>query len=321
MATFQQLNHVHDPAGVARGRINAQRVGPRLYDRRGPLQGIPTHPDRSGHPQLPAFIFGGLKKHFPLLNILTCDHAHEFSVLVDEGQLLNAVLIEHGTGSFPAGLRPADDKPLTRGHDITDLAVGVFHIPDITRRHHTDKFATGIDDGKSRDTALRHCFQQITHREIWTYGEWMRDDGILGALDLGNHFCLAGNGDIAMNDTQASLPSQGNGQFAFRDGVHGGRYDGHIQHQRVCQARAYIRFRGDDFAVLRHKQDIIKSKAERYKIVHGADVKGGCTLYQRCVTRVVGSVKGNCFQADSQQSHRKRNFITGFLFRNNLSFL
>ena len=91
-------------------------------------------------------------------------------------------------------------------------------------------------------------------------GDRVDDHAGFGALDAVDFFALAVDGHVAMDDADAALPRDADGEVGFRDGVHGGRSDGNVERELAGEFGGGIDFRGQNGGLAREEQDVVERK-------------------------------------------------------------
>ena len=100
---LEPLDRLDHPGGVAVGGVDDERVDALGDERVGPLLDIGADPDRRGHPQAAPGVTGGVRELLALQDVLHRDQPDQAAVVVDERQLLDAVLLQEGLGLVQGG--------------------------------------------------------------------------------------------------------------------------------------------------------------------------------------------------------------------------
>ena len=107
------------------------------------------------------------------------------------------------------------------GHDIADGFVHVMLETEVAVGYDAHKGVVGVYNRDATNFVLFHHIEGIAHRLIVADRDGVIDHAIFGSL---NGLHLAGlllNGHIFVDDTNATLTSNGNGHLALGNGVHG----------------------------------------------------------------------------------------------------
>ena len=140
-------------------------------------------PDRGAAPQPPLLVLGGVRVLLGLLDVLDGDEALELALLVDDQQLLDAVLVQQllrlGLASTPSGT-------------VTSLRVitALDRLLEVRLEAHV---AVGEDadqrlpsgDRDAGDAVLRASARAPRERRLGRDGDRVDDHAALGLLDLG----------------------------------------------------------------------------------------------------------------------------------------
>ena len=100
-------------------------------------------------------------------------------------------------------------------------------------------------------------------------GDRVDDHAAFTALDAVHFLGLPLDGHVAVDDADAALLRQRDGQVRFGDGVHGRRSDGNVESDVAGEVGARIDFGGQYFAAGRFEQNIVESEAlDEYVLNH-----------------------------------------------------
>jgi hypothetical protein len=103
--------------GVAVRGVHHDEVHPGVGQRLCPLQRVVPDPDRRGAPQPALVVLGGVGVLDLLVDVLDGDQPGDATVVVDDGELLDAVLAEDGLCLLERRALRRGDEPLG-GHDL-----------------------------------------------------------------------------------------------------------------------------------------------------------------------------------------------------------
>ena len=92
-------------------------------------------------------------------------------------------------------------------------------------------------------------------------GDGVDDHAAFAAFHAVDFFGLPLDGHVAMDDSDAALLRQRDGQVRFGDGIHGGGNDRNVQGDLAREAGARVDFGGQHFAAGRFEQNIVESEA------------------------------------------------------------
>ena len=101
------LHDVEHALAVAVGGVDDEHVDAGVDERLGPLEGVGADPDRGADPEPAPLVLGGVGVLGPLLDVLDGDQPAQDAVVVDDRQLLDAVLPEDLLGLLERGAERA----------------------------------------------------------------------------------------------------------------------------------------------------------------------------------------------------------------------
>ncbi len=156
-------------------------------------------------------------------------------VLVHDGEAVELVIPDDVVGFLEAGVGGRGDELFARRHELTDRGVHVHAgYAVIAARHEAEQFPVGaciLGDGDGGEAVLllerKHVRQRVLRREI---GGARHKAGFV-SLHAPNHLRLVLERLGAVNEGQAALLGQGNGERVIGDSLHDGGGHGDVQHQ------------------------------------------------------------------------------------------
>jgi len=114
-----------------------------------------------------------------------------------------------------------DGDEIVFGHDLAD-ELGVIFLETQVAIGEDAGEASPAGDGQAGDAVLGHDFEGLAESDVGRDGDGVNDHAAFRAFYAVDFFPLAIDGHIAVNDADASLAGDGDGQTRFGDGVHGG---------------------------------------------------------------------------------------------------
>jgi len=232
--------------------VDKNGIGSRLDDAFGPFEIVFPDPDRGSDAEAAVLIFGGVEEHVALFDILRGDETGKAAILVDEGQLLDAIVMQDTAGLVKAGLDRCGDEALARSHRGGDRSRLIFDEPDVATRDHADEDAGLIDDRESVDPFFPHNFLEPGEGNVSTGCERINDHCIFRALHLRDHVGLIANGHVAMDHAKTSLAGQSDGEPVFGHRVHRRRDDGNVERNIGGETRGDVNPGRQDRTALRN---------------------------------------------------------------------
>ncbi len=167
-------------------------------------------------------ILGGKRVLLALIEVLDGDQASELAVIVDERELLDAMLGEGGDDIVRADPDGSRDETLA-GHDVLDeggLALEARHEPHVAVGDDADERPVVVDDGEARDAVGRAHRVDLFDRGVGSRGHGVGDHARLAALDAVDLRCLIFDREVPVQDAEASLSGDRDRHPRLGDGVH-----------------------------------------------------------------------------------------------------
>ena len=118
-------------------------------------------------------------------------------------------------------------------------------------------------DGDAGDLEAAHEFERVGDGLLGRDGDRIDDHAGFRALDLVDLAGLLRDGQVAMDDADATLLGHGDGQARLGDGVHGGRDQRRGEGDVAGEMGLGADLGGNDFAVGRDEQNIVEGQSFR----------------------------------------------------------
>ena len=193
-----------------------------------------------------------------LLDVLDGDEALEFVLVVDDEELLDAVLMEDVLGLLQGGA-DGDGDEVGLGHHVVDGDVGAGDEAQVAVGEDADEPAVA-GDRDAGDLEAAHEFEGVGDGLLGGDGDGVDDHAGFRALDLVDLASLLLDGEVAMDDADATLLGHGDGQARLGDGVHGGRDERGAESDVMGELGLGADLGGDDLAVGGDEQDIVEGE-------------------------------------------------------------
>ena len=278
-----------DAGGMAVGRVEHDHVHPGLDQGLGARQHLGADADgRSG--QQPAHVvLGGVRVLLDLLDVLDGDQPFEPAILVDDEQLLDAVLVEQGLAVRQVDAHRGGDQVLA-GHDVVDAQLVVGDEPQVAVGDDAHQLVT-VEHRQAGDTVVAHDRLDIGDALVARHGDRVDDHAGFGFLDLLHLLGLTVDAHVLVDDTDAALASHGDGGLVLGDRVHGGAEQRGLQFDRVGQTGCQGDLRRQDLRGAGHHEDIVKGEGQGDVVVeHGdslsAESERGAPLFREAGPRL-----------------------------------
>ena len=194
-----------------------------------------------------------------LEDVFDRDKATQESFVVDQWQLLDAVLLQRGPGVFERGADGGGDESLA-GHEIGDrpIEIGASAEPDVAVGENANKAAIVIGNGHAAELETVHQRFGFVQRCGGRKRDRIGNHAALAALHLLHFGRLVFDGEVAVDDTDAALACHRNGHGGLGDFVHCRRHERHSQIDVARKHGRGIDRVGQHLAVTGHDDDIVE---------------------------------------------------------------
>ena len=213
---------------VTVGGIDDDGIDTRAHQRLDPLFCPLADTDCRADAQLALGVARRIGEAGLLGDVLDSDQALEFKGIIDHQQALDLVLVEQHLGLRQRRAIRHRDQLVALRHDVADGQVIARLKAQIASGNDTHDLAAV----ENRETGYPKLLRQI---DDLANGMLRRDHNRVTqhtgfvAFDLGDLGCLLLRRQILVNDADAALLCNGNGQSRFGHGVHGGRDQRQVQ--------------------------------------------------------------------------------------------
>ena len=116
-------------------------------------------------------------------------------------------------------------------------------------------------DRQAGDAVLGHDVEGLAEGDVRGDGDGVDDHAGFGALDAVDLLELAVDGEIAVNDADAALACDGDGEARFGDGVHGGGGERDVELELAGELRGGVDFGGQDGGFAREEEDVVEGES------------------------------------------------------------
>ncbi len=154
------------------------------------------------------------------------------------------MLLENFLGFFEGGA-DGDGDEVVLGHDLADKLAVIFLEAQVAVGEDAGE-TRAAGNGKAGYAVLIHDFQGLADGDVRGDGDGIHDHAGFGTLDAVDFFGLAIDGDVAMDDADAALARDADGQARFGDGVHGGRRERDIEREIAGEFCGGVNLGGQD---------------------------------------------------------------------------
>ena len=240
-------------------RIDHDGVHAGLDQRGHAFFGALAHAHRRAHAQPTRGVTRCIREIELLGDVLHRDQALELKSIVDHQQALQLVLVQQGLGLLGRGAIRHSDQTLARRHDFTHGLVVAGLETQVAPGDDTHHLAA-IAHRKARDAELRRQGHDLADRGGRGDDHRIAQQAAFVALDLGHLGGLLGRREVLVNDADAALLGDGNGQARFGDGVHGGGHQRQLQLDIAGKPGGERGVLGQDLGERGHQQHIVEGE-------------------------------------------------------------
>ena len=106
--------------------------------------------------------------------------------------------------------------------------------------------ASAARDGEAGDAVLGHDVERLAEGDVGRDGDRVDDHAGFGALDAVHFLELAVDREIAVDDADATLAGNADGEARFGDGVHGGGGERNVEGELAGEFRGGVDFGRQD---------------------------------------------------------------------------
>ena len=236
-------DHVEGELGATVRGIDDEDVHTGLGQGGGALPGVAPVADGRADDEAAARVLGGVGVLLGLDEVLDGDEAGQVVVVVDDGQLLDAMLGQQVLGVFAGDADLADDQLVARGHAVAHAQGGPLVLWDeaqVAVRDDAQEGAVLVHDGQAGDAVVTAEAVEFVDGGVGADGHRVLDHAGFGALNLTDLRGLFLDGEVAVEDADAALAGHGDGHARLGDGVHGGGQERDAQRNVLRQATARV---------------------------------------------------------------------------------
>ena len=241
------------------GGIQRQDIHAGGHQGGGTLQHVAGDADGGCAQQAPLGITGGVGILDGLFDVLDGDQALQGKVVIHQRQLFDLVGAQDLFGVGKRGVDGSGDQ-VVLGHNLsagTGEVFFKFQVPVGQNAHQ----AAVLADGDAGDAVFAHQLVGLCQRMLGGQVEGPVDDAVFRTLDPVYVVRLLLDGHTFVHNADAALTGDGDGHGRFGDGVHGGRDQGNVQPDVLCQLGGQVHLIGRNVALRGDQEHIVKGDA------------------------------------------------------------
>ncbi len=257
------------------GGIHHHHVDPGLDQRIDPLLGAGADTHSGTDPQTLLVVAACVGIVLRLLNVLGCDHAAQFEVVIHYQYLLDTVLVQQLHHLVAAGALFHGDQVLFAGHDVAHRVVHLAFEAQIPSGDDAHQLLA-VDHRHTRDIVRAGQFHHITDADIGIDGDRLTNYAALVLLDSIDLTRLLLRRHVLVHDTDAALQRQRDGEARLGHCIHGGGNQWDTQLNPLCEFGSQVDVLRQHLRVGRDQQDIVECKGfldNAHSICSGVGVK------------------------------------------------
>ena len=251
---------------MAMGGIDHQEVDAGVDQALGALEARIADRGRRGGAEPALRVLGGVRVELRLLHVLDGDEADAAILIVDDDQLLDAVLVKQLLGLGLADRLAHRDQVLAR-HQLIDALLRVGGEADVAVGQDADQAAevvaasaAAVDDRDARDAVGLHQRQRVGKGGIRADHDRVHDHAALELLDLADLLGLLFRREVAVDDADAAGLRHGDGEAGLGHCVHGGGDDRQVELDLARDPRPEIGLAGQHLRVTRQQQHVVEGE-------------------------------------------------------------
>ena len=182
-------------------------------------------------------------------------------MLVDHQQFFDAMRVQDRFGFLERGA-DADGDQVLLGHHVRDGQVVARLEAQVAIGENAHQLAV-LGHRNAGDAVALHDVERVGDLLLGIDGDRIDDHAAFRALHAVHFLGLPVDRHVAVDDADAALLRERDGQVRFGDGIHGGADHGNIQSDLAREPGARVGVGGHDAAARGQQQDVVKSESFR----------------------------------------------------------
>ena len=238
-------------------RVDHQHVDAGLQQRADPL--VIVDPDRRPDAQPPPRVLAGMGIAVQLVDVLDRDQPFQSIFIVNQQKFLDLIFRQNPISFLEAGVGRGGDQ-VVLGHDLLDPEVVGLEEAEVAAGE--DAAEVAVDgDRHARDVVPAHDLAGLADGGVGRQGDRVDDDPVLGPLDLVDLAGLLLDRHVLVDDAEAALLGQRDGQLGLGDRVHRRGEDRDVQADPRGELRPGVDLVREQVGVARLEQDVVEGDA------------------------------------------------------------
>ena len=228
---------------------------------------------------------------FEVVDVAHGDHARQATRVIDEEEFLDLAPAENVLGLIEGRIaRPGDE--MLAGHHLSDELIARLEEFDVAPREDAHDLAVAAAirrDGKTRDVKLLHEIKGDRDGLVGVQRDGVGDDAILGSLNLHDLARLILAAQVLVDDADAPLLRQRDGQGGLGDRVHGRTDQGNVDADVAGKVGGSVHARGQDIRTAGDEEHVVERNAVADDLLfHAENTRGEAQSQQRRRPKPVG---------------------------------
>ena len=211
------------------GAIHDEDVNASVNQRLGTIPFAFANAECGANAQATGGIGAAIGKVFGFFNVFNRQQALKLAVAVDDGEFFDPVFMKEFFRVFMGGAGDDGDKAILRRHDAGNRLIVVFLKAEIPVGQYANKSALFVGNRHPGNMIARHEFFGVLNLSIGCQGKGVGDGARLGTLHLVHLGGLIIDGQILVDDSDATLLGDTNCQAGFRHGIHRRADEGDVE--------------------------------------------------------------------------------------------
>jgi len=213
------------------------------------------------------------------------------------------MLLENFFGLLEGGAH-GDGDQVVLGHDLADELGMIFFETKIAVGENACEARTACNR-ETGDAVLGHDLESLPKGDIGGDGHGVDDHAGLGTLDAIDFLELAVDGEIAMDDADATLARDADGQARFGNRVHGGGSEGDVDGEIAREAGGGVDFGREHSGAAGLKEDVIERQTFGDGTINHKNLRGNWKLANRKWEIGKGARFAWCVGAGRERLHQE----------------
>jgi hypothetical protein len=254
----RRLQH---PFTVAVRGIHHERIDASVDQGLGAHHVIPRRANRRGDAQAAMLILVRVRVLASLVDVLDGDESLQPPVLVDDRQLLDAMVGEDPLGLIEGRAFRCGDETFL-GHRFLERTVQLSLELQVAIGDDADEAVVAVDDRNAGDPEALHEDRRLADRVFGTESDRLADHAALRALHTIDFRRLPIDGHVLVQHRDSAGTGHRDGHFRFGYGVHRRRHERHPKVNAPRKAGPHVGVAGVSQRMIWNEEHIVEGERE-----------------------------------------------------------